>query len=77
MEELAPLSDELRATLHPVVAAYITRLEAALAAVGGVLSALQKQVRGLQARVAELEARLGQNPANSSRPPPLLAVPVR
>lgn len=69
MNDLSPLPATLRATLHPEVAAYITRLETALAATGGVLPALQEQVRGLQARVAELEARLGQNSTNSSRPP--------
>ena len=55
MVELPELPDEVRATLPPVVAAYVAALEAAVAA--------------LTARVADLEARLGQNSSNSSRPP--------
>lgn len=55
MSELPRLPDEVRATLSPVVAAYIAALEAAVATLG--------------TRVAELEARLGQNSTNSSRPP--------
>lgn len=55
MVELPTLPDEARATLAPLVAAYLAALEAAVAT--------------LSARVAELEARLGQNSSNSSRPP--------
>ena len=53
--DLPPLPEDIRATLPPVVAAYLTALETA--------------VQTLSARVAELEARLGQNSSNSSRPP--------
>lgn len=55
MVEVPGLPDEVRATLPPVVAAYIAALEAAGAA--------------LTSRVAAREARLGQNSSNSSRPP--------
>ncbi len=55
MIDLPPVSDEVRAALPPVVGAYITALEEAVAL--------------LTARVAALEARLGQNSSNSSRPP--------
>src|SRR6266511_2884528 len=62
MVAVPTLPDEIRATLPPVVAAYIAALEAALAAVVAEHAALA-------ARVADLEARLGQNSSNSSRPP--------
>lgn len=69
MDDLVALPDDVRATLPPVVAAYIAHVETALAAVSGMLPALQEQVTALQARVAELEARLRQDSTNSSRPP--------
>src|SRR5215207_3971118 len=62
MVEVPPLPDEIRATLPPVVVAYISALEAAV-------QTLSAATVHLTARVAELEARLGQTSANSSRPP--------
>ena len=62
MVELPQLPDATRATLPPVVAAYVTALEAAV-------QGLTTANAALFARVAELEARLGQNSSNSSRPP--------
>ena len=62
MNDLPPLSDEVRAALPPIVVAYLAALEAA------VLT-LSTANATLTARVAELEARLGQNSTNSSRPP--------
>ena len=62
MIELPRLPDEVRATLPPVVGAYIAAVEAAV-------QTLVTTNATLQARVAELEARLGQNSSNSSRPP--------
>jgi transposase len=62
MVELPTLPEEIRATLPPVVVAYLTALE-------GLVSTLTETNRLLTARVAELEARLGQNSTNSSRPP--------
>ncbi len=62
MVELPQLPDEIRATLAPVVAAYIAAREAAV-------QTLTTANAALSARVAELEARLGQNSSNSSRPP--------
>ena len=62
MMDLPPLPDEVRATVPPVVAAYIAALEAAV-------QTLATANATLQARVAELEARLGQNSSHSSRPP--------
>lgn len=55
MVDLPPLPDEIRATLAPVVATYITALEVA--------------VQQLATRVAELEAQQRQDSTNSSRPP--------
>jgi transposase len=69
MTEVPPLPDALpddvRATMPPLVAAYVAALEAVVATV----PALAAQVAGLQERVATLEARLGQTSVNSSRPP--------
>ena len=62
MVEVPLLPDEIRATLPPPAAAYITALEAAV-------QALTTANAVLSARVADLEARLGQNSSNSSRPP--------
>jgi transposase len=62
MIDLPPLPDDVRATLPPVVAAYLAALETAV-------QTLTTTNAALQARVAELEARLGQNSTNSSRPP--------
>lgn len=62
MVEVPTLPPGVRATLPPVVVAYLVALEAALATV-------TETNRLLTVRVAELEARLGQNSANSSRPP--------
>ncbi len=55
MTEMPVLPDELRATLPPVVQAYI--------------AALEQVVVELTARLATVEARLAQNSTNSSRPP--------
>lgn len=62
MVDLPPLPDEVRATLPPVVTAYIAALEAAV-------QTLTTANAALAARVADLEARHGQNSSNSSRPP--------
>jgi transposase len=62
MVAVPPLPEELRATLPPVVVAYLAALEAAV-------QTLTETNRLLAARVAELEARLRQNSTNSSRPP--------
>jgi transposase len=56
------LPEEIRATLPPVVVAYVAALEAAV-------QTLTEANAQLTARVAEVEARLGQNSSNSSRPP--------
>src|SRR6266540_2240290 len=56
------LSDAVRATLPPVIAAYLTALEA-------VVASLQAENAALRAEVEALQARLGQNSTNSSRPP--------
>jgi transposase len=63
------LPDTIRATLPPVVQAYLTALEQALETTVAALSTLSGEVATLQGRVASLEARLGQNSTNSSRPP--------
>ncbi len=62
MIELPALPNEVRATLPPVVAAYILALEAAV-------TALVAENAAVRTRAPALEARLGQDSRTSSRPP--------
>lgn len=62
MSDLPHVPDEIRATLPPVVVAYLAALEAAVAT-------LQAENAALRAEVEAVKARLGQNSTNSGRPP--------
>ena len=62
MVDMPVLPDQVRATLPPVVAAYLAALEAAV-------QRLTTANAALQAQVAELAAQVGQNSTNASRPP--------
>lgn len=62
MNELPPLSPEVRASLPPEVQHYLQGLEAHVVLLSDQVAALQKQVQ-------QLQTQLKQNSQNSSRPP--------
>jgi transposase len=69
VDEQPTLPTEVRASLPPVVQAYIAFLEDQVALVRAQVPPLQAAVSKLQAQMADLQARAHQYSGNSSRPP--------
>jgi transposase len=69
MGEQPTVPAEVRASLPPIVQAYIAFLESQIALLRDQVATLQATVAKLQGQMADLQARAQQNSGNSSRPP--------
>jgi transposase len=69
MDEQPSLPGEVRASLPPLVQAYLTYLEAKIGLLQDQVTKLEAGMAKLQAQLADVQARADQHSGNSSRPP--------